>query len=110
MKKNYANGSTSCMNTLNNLISPLYAWLFMMTGDPTYQVEGDAIFSHGVLFDCAPLPSGPSAYLTFPFGSDGKNFSQQYYLGTNYVDWRRAPSTLKSEQPVAPSGLKASLD
>lgn len=105
----YANGSTSCMNTLNNLISPIYAWLFKMTGNPAYQVEGDAIFSHGVLFDCAPLPSGPAAYLTFPFGSDGKNFSQQYYWGPSYVEWRSAPSTTKTEQPLPPSGMSANV-
>ena len=110
VNENYANGATSCMNTLNNLISPLYAWLFMVTGDSTYQAEGDAIFSHGVVFDCGPLPSGPAAYLTFPFGSDGKNFSQQYYLGPRYVEWRSAPAAAKTSQTASPTGLAAFVD
>lgn len=102
----YANGNTSCMNTLNNLISPMYAWLFMMTGKSEYQTEGDAIFSHGALFDC-PGSSGPSSFLTFPFGSDGKFFSQQYYWGPSYVTWRSSPTTTKSEQVLRPSGVSA---
>lgn len=110
MNASYANGSTSCMNTLNNLISPMYAWLFMMTGESAYQTEGDAIFSHGALFDCAPLPTGPAAYLTFPGFSDGKNYSQQYYWGPSYVEWRSPPETGKSSQPLAPTGVAASVN
>jgi hypothetical protein len=101
---NYSNGSTSCMNTLNNLISPMYAWLFKMTGNSAYQTEGDAIFSHGVLFDC-PGSSGPSSFLTFPSDSNGKNYSQQYYWGPSYVEWRSPPENLKSGEPYPPSSL-----
>ena len=105
-----ANGNTSCMNTLNNLISPMFAWLFMMTGKSEYQAAGDAIFSHGALFDCPGSgSSGPSAFLTFPFGSDGKFFSQQYYWGTSYVTWRSAPTTTKSERVLPPSRESATV-
>jgi len=93
----------SCMNTLNQMISPMYAWLFKMTGSTTYLNEGDAIFQHGVLFDCPLGASGPSAFLTYPGFSDGKNYSQQYSWGYDYVVWRSAPRVA----PNPPSGLSA---
>jgi hypothetical protein len=88
--------SGSCMTTLNNLISPMYAWLFKMSGNLTYQIEGDAIFSHGALFDGCKQ-SGPSGYLTFPFDSNGKTFSQNYYWGPRYVEWRSPPKFGQSQ-------------
>jgi hypothetical protein len=103
-----ANGG-SCMITLNNLISPMYAWLFMMTGQSAYQTEGDAIFSHGVLFDC-PGSNGPKDFLTFPFMSNGKNYSQQYYWGPSYVEWRSPPGSVKSSRPLPPSGISVRVD
>jgi hypothetical protein len=97
-----ANGG-SCMNTLNQMISPMYAWLFKMTGSTTYLNEGDTIFQHGALFDCPSGPTGPAAFLTFPGFSDGKNYSQQYSWGYDYVVWRSAPRAA----PHPPSGLSA---
>jgi len=90
MGYSYANGATSCLNTLNNMISPMYAWLFQYTGDATWQTEGDPVWDHGVLFDCTEVPpsSGINANLTYPFGSNGKSYSQQYQWGPNYITWR----------------------
>ncbi len=34
--------------SLNNLIVPAYAWYWNITGDPTYQQEGDFLFSHSL--------------------------------------------------------------
>ena len=111
MDKRIANGFTDCMTTLNNLISPMYAWLFMMTGDSTYQTEGDAIFSNGALFNCpSPLSSGPAAYLTFPGYSDGKNYSQQYYWGPSYVEWRTLPEAGRTGQPLPPTGISLKVN
>jgi hypothetical protein len=88
-----ANGGTSCLTTLNNMISPMYAWLFMMTGNTTYQTEGDTIWDHGVRFDCpGTLPQGPSPYMTYPADSDGKTYSQNYSWGTDYIRFRSNPT------------------
>jgi hypothetical protein len=111
MDRSIANGSV-CLNPENNLISPMYAWLFMMTGESAYQTEGDAMFSHGALFDCAPLPSGASSFLEFPVASDGilnggKNYSLQYYWGPRYVEWRSPPSAVTPSRPLPPSELSA---
>lgn len=60
---------------LNMLIAPMYAWLYMKTGDVKYQERGDAIFSGGV--DLAYLGSG-------------KHFSQNYRWSFAYVTWRQS--------------------
>lgn len=62
---------------LNQLIAPMYAWLFRYTGDPKYQVEGDAIWNGAVL----AKPAGGIAW-------SGKNFSQNYRWSFDYVRWR----------------------
>ena len=85
----------NCMATLNNLISPIYAFLFSITGNTVYQQEGDAIFSAGATFSTGlkgGCPGTVASYLTFPGNSDGKFYSQQYYWGTDYVTWRSAPA------------------
>ena len=81
----------SCMVTLNNMISPMYAWLFKLTGNSIYQNRGDEIFKHGVLFDGCNS-AGAQSFLNFPVDSGGKNYSQQYSWGTEYVNWRSAPT------------------
>jgi hypothetical protein len=67
---------------LNLLIAPMYAWLFKMTGDPKYQLEGDTIWSAGVNGNAG---NG--------VGWSGKNFSQQYRWSFDYVKWRSGAST-----------------
>ena len=67
---------------LNLLIAPMYAWLYKMTGNTKYQIEGDAIWSAGVEFD----PAGT-------LGWSGKNFSQQYRWSFDFVNWREDPKT-----------------
>lgn len=68
------------MRNLNLMLAPAWAWMFKMTGDTTYQQQGDAIWSAGVEFN----PSGT-------LGWSGKNFSQQYRWSFDYVKWRTAP-------------------
>jgi hypothetical protein len=87
-----ANGG-SCMVNLDQYNTPMFAWLFKMTGSATYQTEGDAIFAYAAALDDGEdrgCQGGPNS-LTWPGDSQGKQFSQQYYLGTNYVTWRSAP-------------------
>jgi hypothetical protein len=93
-----ANGG-GCYSALNMMVAPAYAWLFQYTGnanDPIgghgWQYEGDDIFSAGARFVCSPpVQSGAKYALTFPIDSGGKQYSQNYSWGPNYVFWRSAP-------------------
>jgi hypothetical protein len=76
---------------LNMLIAPAFGWLYLMTGDPTYQERGDLIFEGGVL----------GAWL-----GGGKQFSQNYRWSPDYVKWR---SSLDAEPPTAPTDLTATV-
>ena len=69
--------SASDMRNLNNLVCPLYAWLYQYTGDATYQDEGDQCWQAGVNFD-------PGSAI----GWSGKNFSQNYRWSFDFVTWR----------------------
>ncbi len=80
------------LRNLNLLIAPMYAWLFKMTGNAKYQVEGDQIFASGVQYE----PGGT-------LGWSGKNFMQQYRWSFDFVKWR-LPSLLPSS-PVSDARL-----
>jgi hypothetical protein len=70
---------------LNHFIAPMFAWLFLKTGDSTYQVRGDTIFQNAVLLD--PVNGGcgePSGHAPF---------NECYRFSFDYVKWRTAPST-----------------
>jgi hypothetical protein len=83
----------NCQVVLDNLIAPMYAWLFTLTGSSTYQTEGDAIFGYGVQLGQGGVSCGGgiSPNLTWPSGNNGKQFAQQYHLGAQYVTWRSQP-------------------
>lgn len=59
---------------LNLLVAPVYAWLYLKTGDPVWRDRGDQIFAGGVR----------KAWL-----GGGKQFSQNYRWSFQYVAWRR---------------------
>jgi len=61
---------------LNNLIAPVFAWLFRMTGDPDYRDHGDDIFSQG----------SADAFM-----EGSKQYNQNYRWSFAYVDWRTSP-------------------
>jgi hypothetical protein len=88
-----ANARASSMVSLNLLIAPMFAWLFKETGQTQYQIQGDAIWNHGVLLDGAGggLSTSIGAANGPPNGNSGKMFSEQYYWGPSYVTWRSAP-------------------
>jgi len=69
---------------LNLLIAPAYAWLYKLTGDPVYQKRGDLIFQGGVA----------GAWL-----DGGKQFSQNYRWGFDYVNWRSHPDIVPPDVP-----------
>jgi hypothetical protein len=60
-------------SNLNNLVSPMYAWYWRLTGDETYRERGDTIFSR-------QYRDG------FPYHA--KEWSQGFYWSWDYVDWR----------------------
>ena len=74
-------GATS----LNDLVSPAYAWYWSKTGNPKYLAEGDDLFNHA--FDDAMFynPSGlPDNGWTWSV----KEFNQIYKWSFDYVRWR----------------------
>jgi hypothetical protein len=94
------------MVALNNLISPMYAWLYHKTGLSQYQTEGDEIWQHGILYDGAAggafnqigAGNGPTA------GNSGKVFSEGYYWSFDYVKWRGATTPSQTHGAVITSG------
>ncbi len=74
-----AKNSAKAAPDLNLLIAPVYAWLYLQTGDITYRDRGDAIFAGGVR----------KAYL-----EGSKQFNQNYRWSFDYLKWRNAvPNT-----------------
>jgi hypothetical protein len=67
---------------LNNLISPMYAWLFKTTGNTTYRDEANTIFQNGVLLN----PVGGGA------GETGKSFNENYRWSFDFVTWMSDPN------------------
>jgi hypothetical protein len=59
---------------LSLLVAPLYAWLWVQTGDPIYQERGDKLFAQGVA----------KAWI-----ARGKEFNQSYRWSFDYVRWRK---------------------
>lgn len=74
---NGARCNVTCESTigslLNNLIAPMWAWYWRLTGDETYRTQGDTIFSR-------QFRDG------YPYHA--KEWSQTYYWSWDYVDWR----------------------
>jgi hypothetical protein len=60
-------------SALNNLVSPAFAWYWRLTGDDTYRVRGDDLFSH-VYEDGTPWSA--------------KEWSQGFYWSFEFVEWR----------------------
>jgi hypothetical protein len=69
----------SGLTNLNLLIAPLFAWVYHLTGQQQYQLEGDQIWA-----DAVNSPPGNG------IGWSGKNYSQQYRWSINYPLWRGA--------------------
>jgi hypothetical protein len=67
-----SSGGTNPAPDLNNLIAPVYGWLYSVTGDETYRTQGDKIFSGGVKL----------AWL-----GNGKQYSQNYRWSFDYLTW-----------------------
>ncbi len=74
---------------LNLLIAPVYAWLYMQTGDTKYQERGDQAFAGAV-------KKGP----TFLFYA--KQYDQNYRWSFDYVTWRSQGARVAASPTSAP--------
>jgi hypothetical protein len=61
-------------STLNNLVSPGYAWYWRLTGDEVARQRGDEMFSHEYAE-------------SYPYSA--KEWSQGFYWSWDFVDWRQ---------------------
>jgi len=61
------------LSTLNNLVSPAFAWYWKLTGDDKYRERGDDLFSHQY-DDGNPW--------------NAKEWSQGFYWSWDFVGWR----------------------
>jgi hypothetical protein len=80
---NVPSGAGSDYRNLNQMLSFIYAWLFVKTGNTTYRDEADTVFQNGVLLN--PVGGG--------CGETGKGFNECYRMSFDYIKWRTAPST-----------------
>jgi hypothetical protein len=69
--------------SLNNLIAPAYAWYWSISGNSTYQTEGDDLFNH--VFDDA---GGAGQLVGGGWTWSVKEFNQVYKWSFDYVRWR----------------------
>ena len=74
-------GATS----LNDLVSPAYAWYWSKNGDNRYLAEGDDLFNH--VFDDAMFYN-PTGLLDGGWTWSVKEFNQIYKWSFDYVRWR----------------------
>lgn len=71
---NCQNNTNRANTVLHNLYDHAFAWYWRVSGNSTYQTEGDEVFSHA--FDGQD-------------DSKGKTWSQLYRYSFNYVGWRQ---------------------
>ncbi len=69
--------------TLNALVAPAFAWIYLQTGDVTYRNRGDKVFAGGVR----------GAYL-----DGGKQYSQNYRWSFDYIKWRTEAERIRLEK------------
>lgn len=69
--------------TLNLLVAPAFAWVYLQTGDTTWRDRGDKVFAGGVR----------DSYL-----EGGKQFSQNYRWSFDYVKWRTEAERIRTRQ------------
>ena len=78
-------GTHSDTTSLNDLVSPAYAWYWSKTGDNKYLTEGDDLFNH--VFDDASFYN-PSGLVGGGWTWSVKEFNQIYKWSFDYVRWR----------------------
>jgi hypothetical protein len=90
---------------LNQLISPLFGWLWKMTADPKYRSMGDDLFTGGIsVYAGASYQSG--AYLGTRSSSNpaGKQYDQQYDWGKRYLEWAETTPTVSGKSHLIFNG------
>jgi uncharacterized protein (TIGR03382 family) len=76
----------------NLLVAPLFAWLYVQTGEVRFRDRGDTLFASGIQRTALDV------------GSDrGAGFTATYFWTFDYVRWRDD----NAQAPTKPAGLKA---
>ncbi len=78
-----ADNPSNAAPTLNPLLAPAFAWMYLQTGDIIYRERGDKIFAGGVR----------NAYL-----EGGKQYSQNYRWSFEYINWRNKAERIRIEK------------
>jgi hypothetical protein len=93
-------------SSLNLLVAPAYAWYWQMSRDDNYLLMGDALWTAGVMGAGKSCPSSKNSQ---DYTYQGKQFSQQYKWGCDYLVWRGVPQsrTAKINNPASPTGAPA---
>jgi hypothetical protein len=81
-------------SSLNLLVAPAYAWYWSRSGEAEYQDMGDKLFSAGVM---GAGKSCPASVNCQDYTYHGKQYSQQYKWGFDYVAFRRLPVSSTAE-------------
>jgi hypothetical protein len=82
---NQVGGNLYGATSLNDLVSPAYAWYWSKTGDNRYLNNGDDLFNH--VFDDAMFYN-PGGLLGGGWTWSVKEFNQIYKWSFDYVRWR----------------------
>jgi hypothetical protein len=87
-------------SSLNNLVSPAFAWYYDKTHEAVYQERGDAMFAAGVNGAGTNCQASKTSQ---DYSYTGKQFSQNYKWSPDYVKWRQTPyGTVTSPADVPP--------
>ena len=73
-------------SSLNQLVSPAFAWYWKFSGNPTYLALGDLLFAAGVNGAVGDASADSKQGADYSF--DGKQFNQNYKWSFDYVKWR----------------------
>lgn len=80
---------------LNQLISPLFGWIWSQTGNLIWRTRGDKIWNGGLPVYSGATHTGGSWLGTRSAANPaGKQYNQQLYWGPRYVEWGELPVTI----------------
>jgi len=91
---------------LNNLIAPVYGWLYAKTGVTDWKDKGDLLFNGGLTVTTGGCPGSPCAGLCFVSGSymfDAKQFNQNFVSSFDYLNYTTGTTPTPTPGPSTPT-------